>query len=252
MALAGLDEARVVRTPAFQQIEDTAALVVPRHEIAVVHGPHSTGKRTALRAYLAGQPLPVARVRLAGNESGRKLLQLLHDQVISPDSDLPERDLQDDLVEALSARARIVVVEHTERLTAEAAGQLEWLHGRDGQQASYFLLGGPQAAKAIGKDPLLWDAICSTVEITPLKDGDLLRALQGMHDLFLGAEADLLAEIDARVCRGVLGYWSRFLQHAIHLRDRLAAQGLDRPVLDRTFAKAVLQSMPATTLKRKK
>jgi hypothetical protein len=221
MALAGLDEARVVRTPAFQQIEDTAALVVPRHEIAVVHGPHSTGKRTALRAYLAGQPLPVARVRLAGNESGRKLLQLLHDQVISPDSDLPERDLQDDLVEALSARPRIVVVEHTERLTAEAAGQLEWLHGRDGQQASYFLLGGPQAAKAIGKDPLLWDAICSTVEITPLKDDDLLRALH-------------------------------FLQHAIHLRDRLAAQGLDRPVLDRTFAKAVLQSMPATTLKRKK
>jgi hypothetical protein len=90
------------------------------------------------------------------------------------------------------------------------------------------------------------------VEITPLKDDDLLRALRSMHDLFLGADADLLAEIDARVCRGVLGYWSRFLQHAIHLRDRLAVQGLDRPVLDRTFAKAVLQSMPATTLKRKK
>ncbi len=250
MPLAGLDEARTVRTPAFQRIADTAALVVPRHEIALVHGPHSTGKRTALRSWLAGQDLPVARVTLAGTESGRKLLQLLHDQVIAPD-DLPERDLQDDLVESLAARPRIVVIEHTERLTAEAAGQLEWLHGRPGQQAAWFLVGGPQAAKAIGKDPLLWDAICATVEVTPLKGEDLFRALQSMHDLFLGAGPDLLAEIDDRVCHGILGRWSRFLQHAIHLRDRLVATGHDRPVLDRTFTKAVIASMPATALKKK-
>jgi hypothetical protein len=250
MTLAGLEEARVVHTPAFQRIQDAGALVVPRHEIAVIHGQHSTGKRTALRAYLAAQELPVTRVTLSGNETGRKLLQLLHDQVIARD-DLPERDLQDDLVEALAAQPRIVVVEHTERLTAEAAGQLEWLHGRDGQQAAWFLVGGPHAAKAIGKDPLLWNAICATVEVTPLKGDDLFRALQGMHDLFLGAGTDLLAEIDSRVCRGVLGYWSRFLQHAIHLRDRLVAEGHDRPVLDRTFTKAVVASMPATTLKKK-
>ncbi len=250
MPLAGLDEARTVRTPAFQRVADTAALVVPRHEIALVHGPHSTGKRTALRSWLAGQDLPVARVTLAGTESGRKLLQLLHDQVIAPD-DLPERDLQDDLVEALAAQPRIVVIEHTERLTAEAAGQLEWLHGRPGQQAAWFLVGGPQAAKAIGKDPLLWDAICATVEVSPLKGEDLFRALQGMHDLFLGAGTDLLVEIDDRVCHGILGRWSRVLQHAIHLRDRLVANGYDRPVLNRTFTKAVLASMPATALKKK-
>ncbi|MBN1093445.1 hypothetical protein JKP75_13255 [Blastococcus sp. TML/M2B] len=250
MALAGLEEARVVRTPAFARIADTAALVVPRHEIALIHGPHSTGKRTALNTWLAGQELPVARLTLAGNESGRKLLQLLHDQVIAPD-DLPERDLQDDLVEALAAQPRIVVVEHTERCTAEAAGQIEWLHGRPGQQAAWFLLGGPQAAKAIGRDPLLWDAICATVEVAPLTDEVLLRALRGMHDLFAGADTDLLTEIDTRVCHGVLGRWSRFLQHAIHLRDQAVALGRERPVLDRPFAKAVLASMPATVLKKR-
>ena len=74
MALAGLDEAHIVRTPAFQRIQDTAALVVPRHEIALIHGQHSTGKRTALHFWLASQELPVARVTLAGTETGRKLL----------------------------------------------------------------------------------------------------------------------------------------------------------------------------------
>jgi len=251
MALAGLDEARIVRTPATQRIEDMAALVVPRHEIALVHGPHGTGKRTALNSWLAGQRLPVARVTLAGNESGRKLLSQLHDQVIAPD-DLPERDLQDDLVEALAAQPRIVVVEHTERLTAEAAGQLEWLHGRPGQQAAWILVGGPQAAKAIGKDPLLWEAVCATVEVTPLKDDDLLRAVRAMHDLFAGADTTVLAKIDNQLCRGVLGRWARYLQHALHLRDRLLEAGRERPVLDQTFASAVTATMPATLLAKRK
>jgi hypothetical protein len=72
-----------------------------------------------------------------------------------------------------------------------------------------------------------------------------------MHDLFLGADRDLLAEIDDKVCHGVIEHWARFLQHTVHLRDRLIADGHDRPVLDRQFARAVIQTMPTTTLKKK-
>jgi hypothetical protein len=110
----------------------------------------------------------------------------------------------------------------------------------------------PAGAKAIGKDPLLWDAVCATVEVGPLKGEDLFRALRGMHDLLLGADTDLLAEIDDRFFHGVLGRWSRFLQHALHLRDQAVANGHAHPVLDRQFAKAVLASMPATALTKRK
>lgn len=250
MALTGTEEANVVRTPAFAAVRATADLVVPRHEIAVIHGPHGVGKRTALHAYLDDQPLPVTTVTLAGGESSKRMLQHLHDRIVTRD-DLPERDLQDDLVEALVLEPRLIVIEHAHRLTVEAASQLEWLHARPGQQSAYFLVGGPGTGKAIGRDPVLWEAVCTTLEVTPLTGEDLFRALQSMHELFLGAGTELLAEIDSRVCHGLLGHWARFLQHAVHLRDRLVASGHDQPVLDRTFARAVLQTMPTTTLRKK-
>jgi hypothetical protein len=121
-----------------------------------------------------------------------------------------------------------------------------------GQQAAWILVGGPQAAKAIGKDPLLWEAVCATVEVGPLKDDELLRAVRSMHDLFAGADTAVLAKIDNQLCRGVLGRWARYLQHALHLRDRLLAAGRERPVLDQTFASAVTATMPATLLAKRK
>jgi hypothetical protein len=249
--LVGTEDAATVRTPVWPAIEAAAALVVPRHEIAMIYGPHSTGKRTALHACLSTHTLPVIRVALSGAESGRRLARLLHDQVVMTE-DLPERDLQDDLAEALSEQPRIIVIENAHRLTVEAANQVEWLHGRPGQQAAFFLVGGPGTPKTIGKDPLLWDATCATVEVRPLEGEALVRVLQSMHDLFLGAGADLLTEIDTRVCHGVIGYWRRFLQHALHLRAQLVEAGHNAPVLDRTFTRAVIASMPATAMRVRK
>ena len=70
-----------------------------------------------------------------------------------------------------------------------------------------------------------------------------------MHQMFLGAETDLLTEIDTRVCHGVIRQWARILQIAIHLQERAVANGKTAPVLDRTFAKAVLASLPTITTK---
>ena len=72
-----------------------------------------------------------------------------------------------------------------------------------------------------------------------------------MHMMFLGADSDRLIEIDTRVCHGVIRHWSRFLQVAIHLRDRAVANGKDAPVLDRAFVKAVLASLPSIMTKKR-
>ena len=246
--LPGTDEAKLVRTPALSRIEAAAALVVPHHEILVVHGEHGTGKNTAVDTYLAGQPHPVIDLELQPRQSSKDIVRWLHDRVVAADV-LPERDLQDDLVEALAAEQRIVVVRHAHRLSAEAAGQLQWLHARPGHAWSLFLIGGPRTGAAISRDPLLRGAVTATVEVKPLKGDELLGVLQSMHPLFLGAGVELLTEIDSRVCHGLLRNWARFLQHAIHLRDLVTAHGSDAPVLDRRFAKAVVQSLPTTTHK---
>ncbi len=49
----------------------------------------------------------------------------------------------------------------------------------------------------------------------------------------------------------VIGHWSRFLQVAIHRRDRAVSNGKDALVLDRAFAKAVLASLPINMTKQR-
>lgn len=241
--------ANLVRTAVFGRIEAAAALVVPQHEILVVHGEHGTGKHTAVTAYLEAQPLPVVELEMPPRQSSKDIVRWMHTAVVA-DAELPERDLQDDLVEALAAEDRIVLIRYAHRLCAEAAGQLQWLHNRPDHRWSLFLVGGPATGAALERDPLLREAVAATVEAKPLRGDELIRVLQNMHQMFLGAGADLLTEIDTRVCHGIFGHWARFLQHALHLRDLIAARGDDPPVLDRRFAKAVLQSMPTTTRKR--
>jgi hypothetical protein len=245
--LAGTEEVQLVSTPAVVNVSRAAEFVVPRHEVLVVHGAYGTGKATAVHAYLDHQPLPVTWLDMLPNQSARDLVRRLHDQVLNPEI-LSERDRQDDLVEALR-QDRIVVVRHAHRLSSEAAGMLQWLHARPAHAWTMVLIGGPQTGKAIALDPLLRGAVASTVEVKPLNGTELMDALQSMHPMLLGAGTELLSEIDSRVCHGLLGDWARFLQHAIHLRDRITARGDDPPVLDRHFAKAVLAAMPTTTHK---
>jgi hypothetical protein len=241
---------RIVPTPAFAAIADAAALVVPDNGIAVVYGEHGVGKRTALTAYLQRQPLPVVRLAMPPDQSSRDIVRWLHAAVIV-DDDLPERDLQDDLSSALAAEPRIVVIEHADRLSAKAAGQLQWLHARPDHRWPLFLLGGPSTVTAVNRDPLLTGQVCATVAVRPLKGDQLIRVLQDSHQMLLGAGPDLLALIDRVACHGVLQRWARFLQHALHLREKLIAAGRDAPVLTHDFARAVLRSLPDTILQTK-
>lgn len=185
---------------------------------------------------------------LPPRQTSRDVVRWLHRDLISRD-ELTERDLQDDLTHVLAETPRILIVEHAHRLTKDAAGQLQWLHARPGAQLSLILVGGPGTLNAVGQDGELSDAVCQTVTVSPLHGDPLIRALQDMHDLFLGAGPDLLSNIDRAVCHGRLGNWVRFLQVAVHLRDQIVHNGGDAPVLNMAFAKTVIHRLPATLKK---
>jgi DNA transposition AAA+ family ATPase len=246
--LAGLEETAVVRTPAFDQIRSAADFVVPRHEMALIYGDHGVGKRTALADYLDNQPLPVTELDLPPTPTSKLVAQRLHSAVLGADEELPERIMQDDLIEALSERPRIVVVHRVHRLTAEAAGQLEYLLCRPTGKAAVFLVGGTNALKAVGRDALLADAIAATVSVERLTGDDLTKALQSMHIMLLGAGNELLTAIDSTACHGLMLNWARFLQHALDLREKAVSKGKVAPVLDLKFARAVMHSLPRTML----
>lgn len=241
-----LPGARLVDTPACKRIATSAGFVVPDGQVCLIHGPVGTGKATALRRYLATQDLPVTWIDLPATFSTKELISWLYDDVAGYPDDLPVRDLQDDLVRALAQQQRIVVVRYADRLTKEAAGQLQWLHDRPGASWSLFLVGSPGTPETVQRDALLRGCIAQTVQVTPLRGRDLLTALGGIHPLLLGAGSELLTEIDAQVCHGLLSHWARFLHVALTVSARAVAAGHDAPVLDRKLAKATLSLMPTT------
>ncbi|MGB3763761.1 MAG: AAA family ATPase [Ornithinimicrobium sp.] len=231
-------------TPAVRDVALTADFVLPRREVMVVHGALGTGRTTAVTAHLQSQQVPWHRIDLPPNQNAIKINTWLYRQIATK-ADLPLRDLQDDLVEALAEEDRIVVVRHAERLTAEAAGQLQWLHAHPDTRFALILIGDQSVGPAVQRDPLLVHAISGTVHVKALTDRALLRVLQGLHPLFLNADPQLLEAIDAQVCHGNLGRWTKLLDRVQWFSEHDPATPVGgHPHLDKRLAQAAIASLP--------
>lgn len=246
----GLPDARIVRTPAFDRIAAAAALVIPTGQTAVIHGPAGTGKRTAALTVLSTAGIPVHEIDLEPGMSSKDMARRMHRSVIGHE-DVSERDLQDDLVDALAATPHLILIRHADRLTREAAGQLHWLHERPGSHWPLFLLGGPGTGAALGREAHLRGSVLQTVEVEPLRERVLMDTLQQLHPLLLGAGVGLLGQIDKSVCHGLIRHWITFLRIALHISSLAVAAGHPAPVLDRDLAKATIALLPTTITDRK-
>lgn len=235
---------KVQATPAVREVALTADYVLPRREVMVVHGGLGTGRTTAVKAHLESQLLPWHQIDLPPSQSSIKINSWLYRQIATK-ADLPLRDLQDDLVEALSEQDRIVVIRHAERLTNEAAGQLQWLHAHPDTRFAMILIGDEAVGLAVQRDPLLAHAVTGTVHVKPLTDRVLLRVLQGLHPMFLNADPALLTAIDAQVCHGNLSRWVKLHDRARWLSEHDPAAPLGgHPHLDKRLAQAAIASLP--------
>lgn len=240
----------VATVPAVAHIAAAAKLVLPLHSTAVVHGPPGTGKYSAARYVLQRTGVPVNEIDLEPAMSSKDMLRRIHRSVLGHE-DVSERDLQDDLVDALAAIPRTIVIRHADRLTREAAGQLQWLHERPGATWSLFLVGSTGTGKALEREAHLRGSVLQTIEVTPLTGQTLLSTLQSMHPLLLGAGSAMLTDIDHKICHGVLQHWVKFLTVALHIRQLAVDAGNPAPVLDLDLARATHTLLPTTITARR-
>jgi hypothetical protein len=238
------DSVTVVPTPTTRAVADSVNFAVATGSCVLVHGGHGTGKATAVRRALYSRRLDAVWIDVAARPTGRELLRMLHTDVVAPEQ-WSERDRQDDVAAALATTRRPVVVRHADRLTAEAMGQLHWLHGRPDAQWPLILTGGPKALATMRRDPLISNSIANCVAVSQLKADDMVAAASGMHPLFMNAPNPLLYTVDKAVGHGVIGRWSMFLRHALYQRSHLIEQGYDIPLaLSRALAAVALEAMP--------
>lgn len=238
MRLDDLPGARLAVTPAVRRIGESVDYVVSSAAVGCITGPKGTGKSTALQAVLDRRSLPTSWVELPATYSVKQLIQWIYLDVLGDPEEFPQRDLQDDLIEELTGSGRTVVVAHAERLTKEAAGQLEWLHARSPGWALY-LVGLPATRTRVSTEPHLMAALVDAVDIRALSTEELHTVLPDIHDVFLGADRILIDRIDQHL-KGNLGLWMKFLHRALHIRTLAEKAGRPTPPLDVDLARAAL------------
>lgn len=235
----------VVTLPAVHNIKPAVHLAAAYGQTVVVHGGHGTGKYTAVKMALATMNLPTIEFDLEPGMSSKAVVRRLHGALVGHD-DVTERDLQDDVIEALAAAPRALIVRHADRLTREAAGQLNWLHQHPECRFPLILVGGPGMDRALRAEAHLAGTVVQTVEVKPLAGQDMLTAVQQLHLLLAGAGSELLTQIDKVTCHGVIRHWVTFLQVALFIRSAAIAAGRPAPVLSTELARATIHQMPAT------
>jgi len=194
--------------------------------------------------------MPVHEIDLEPSMSSKDMVRRLHRAVVGHE-DVSERDLQDDLIEALGVARCIMLIRHADRLTREASAQLHWLHERPGTCWPLFLLGGPGTGAALDREAHLRGSVLQTVEVEPLRERALMDVLQALHPLLLGAGVQLLGQIDKAVCHGILAHWITFLRVALHIQALAVEAGHPAPVLDRDLTRATIAHLPTTITHRK-
>lgn len=244
------EDTNVVELPPVRRIAAALQLAATYGQSVVVHGPHGTGKYTSVKMALSRTAFDVVDVDLEPAMSSKMVVRRLHTALVGHD-DVSERDLQDDVVEALTDAPRVVVIRHADRLTREAAAQLNWLHQNPRCRFPMVLVGGPGMGRTLRAEAHMTASVIQTVEVTPLTGEALIVAVQQMHDLFAGAGVQLLTAIDQAVCHGIIRNWAMFLTVATFIRDTAVAAGKPAPVLGSELARATIHQMPATITKLK-
>ena len=233
--LPGLDGARRVETPVFEQLRRQGDLTVALAGTLVVHGPEGTGKNFAVDDYLDRQTLPVVEIAPAPGIRSTEFIVDLHAAVVGYRDDHEHRGrLRNELVEFLRAEPRILKIARAHNLTVENERLLTWLH--ENVRPSFPLI-------YVTRDAATSPAAAATVAVRPLTGRVLIDTLTRYHDLFTTADPALLAEIDDVLCHGRWIHWARFLQTALFLHARLRQRGEPEPPLDRQFAKAVIAGL---------
>lgn len=235
----------IVAPPAVRDIAPAVDLAAAYGQTVVVHGGHGTGKYTAVKMALDVMGMPAFEFDLEPGMSSKAVVRRLHNALVGHD-DVAERDLQDDVTEALAAAPRAVIVRHADRLTREAAGQLNWLHQHPACRFPLILVGGPAMGRALRAEAHLAGTVVQTVEVKPLTGREMLTTVQQLHLLLTGAGTELLTQIDKVVCHGVIRHWITFLTVALHIQSAAVASGKNVPVLSNELASATVYKMPTT------
>lgn len=234
LALAG---ARVIETEALLLTERAVGDLVAARAMAVLHGPAGSGKTFAAASAAARHDVECCWVQFPSRPTmlhvAKRLLKALT-------GDEPRRanrfELSDELIDLLSDRGWLIVVDEAQWLNRECIEYLRHLHDQPQTLFALLLVGGDGCWEVLSREPMLRSRIYRRVRFAPMSPQAVLEVIPRYHPIYQEATGELLLEIDERYAHGSFREWAAFTHSAQTICEEQAAPRLTdavaRTVLD--------------------
>jgi hypothetical protein len=203
--------------------------------IGVVYGEAGVGKTETVKSVLSGFDVETLKFEFPPRTTMKEIARTLYGEVSGEDNNHNRYTLTHMLIPLLEERPRLFVIDETQRLSHECVEHLRFIHDLERSQVAYLFVGGNGCWELIRRFPMLQSRVIRAVEITPLRNDDLLDMIPRYHPIYEHLDHELIIDINDRFARGIFRNWAVFTATA-----RTVLRRAPEPALNKRFVDDVL------------
>ncbi len=207
-------DAKTILTAYFGDTQVAVAEVVRERAIGLIHGNSGLGKTFACEYAAKRLALEVIWVRFQDRSTPREVASKLLSTVTGVPEVGTRAELSERLIDHLSEKARLIIVDEAQSLSPSAFNLLQYLWDDKKRQFALLLVGGNGCWRTVSRHPMFSTRLHQRVEFHALTDEDVLEIMPGYHSLYAAAEPELLLQINDQCCQGNFRHWASFTKAA--------------------------------------
>jgi len=237
--------AHTVATPLFQMTQVAVQELVDEQEVGVVWGEAGEGKTYAVMHAVRQDRhgLEVAEAvfppRMGLSMLGRELLWALTGVRHTGERD----EVTLELIDALSRRPRLVVIDEADRLAPEGQDFLRYLFGHPRTRFALLLVGGPDLRYVLATRPMLDSRLYVDVKCDRMDEAQVLETIPDFHPVWAHADVDLIQMLNEDLCHGSFRQWAKATKRILGYLRREGSETVTRQIAEATV---LLQANKAT------
>lgn len=216
LALSG---ARTLRTTPLALTERAVRDIVSAQAMGVIHGPAGCGKTFAWESAVARVDTPVCALQFPSRPSMLRVARVLLHKLTGNAPRGNRFDLSDELIDFLTERDLLVVIDEAQWLNRECIEYLRHLHDDPATRFGLLLAGGDGCWEVLSREPMLRSRLHRRVAFGPLDRAAVQQAIPDYHALYHDVGIELIGLIDDVFAHGNLRAWAEFTHTAVEILD---------------------------------
>jgi hypothetical protein len=234
----GLENAATIKTRFFALTDLAVQHAIKAQAMAAFHGDAGLGKTFAVESAIARHTTPgeLHWTEFPARTTMKFVAQTLL-RVITGVEHLGQRfALSEELIEILSHKARVLVIDEAQRLNRECIEYLRYLHDAPQTKFTLLLVGGNGCWDVLSREPMLRSRIFRRVAFESLATNEVLVTIPNFHPIYKATDPETILFVDDYFTHGNFRDWASFTLSAAELCKAAGEDKLTEAIARNVFA----------------